>query len=511
LNKYVDADIDNILTTIRSTFPCFGIRCADVGTHFNEKSNSCADLISSTALADYKPSSDINEYAKLDLDILELDILLNRNAYAAAFELYSFGKHASLNGTSDDTSVSLSDLATSDDRSIVPEYESYVQFYNGDPKFANALVHAALDSSGTSAVQRRVQVVGISQYMIVYVSILQAMHRAIESCQTNGDSRKGLAVVSWDRAAALIIGHLEGSEEGGSNEGQFFWALSKRFCREFRTCSDEEKSSTRTNDKITTYLFIGRSAVLDGGCDELNSVTSEISSLLLAPIFQGLLSAASKLSQRNGDDLELVQTEAYVFAQVVLPLIDVDKNEGSFRTIQDSFPLSGKVIRHGFRNTVAALINAMNDLGVKCQYVGSSSEIDACSGQTSQKKSGIISGVVVGMVTIALIALFVILRRKLRAKRNINSAPTFKISNGEFNHHSELVGCTRTEQPRIMSASSQRGESCSSDTDLMNDASDAMVEEEEMGVTQEAITKVDENDEEYVLAIAAALHDRSVV
>ena len=510
LDKYVDTDIDNILETIRSTFPCLGIRCADVGTHFSEKSSSCSDPTSSAALADYKPSTNVHEYAKLDLDTLELDILLQQNAYAAAFELYSFGKHASLNGTSDDTSLSLSDLATSDDRSIVPEYESYVRFYNGDPKFSNALVRAALDSSGTTEEQRRIQVVGISQYMIIYVTILQAMHSAIQSCQPNGDTRSGLSVVGWDRAAALIIGHLEGSVEGGSGQGRLLWSLSKRYCNEFRTCSDEEISSTRTNDKITTYLFIGRSAVLDGSCDELKSVTAEISSLLLAPIFQGLFSATSKLSQRNIENEEVVQAEAYIFAQVVLPLINKDKSDENFRTIQDSFPLSGKALRHGFGNAVSALVASMNDLGVKCQYVGASNEIDTCSGQTSSKKSGIISGVIVGMVTVALISLFVIIRRKRKFKRDTNSAPIFKMSNGEFNHHSELV-CSRTEQPRIMSVSSQRGESNSSDTDLMNDASDAMVEEEEMGVTQEAITKVDDTDEEYVRAIAAALHDRSMV
>lgn len=509
-NKYADTDINNILMMIRSTFPCLGIRCVDVGTHFNEKSNTCTDPSLSVALADYKPSSDIYEFAKVDLDILELDILLKRNAYEAAFELYLFGKHASHNGTSDDASLSLSDLATSDGRSIAPEYERYVRFFNGDPKFTSALVRAALDSSGTTEVQRRVQVVGISQYMIMYISIVQSMHEAIELCQSAGDARGGLAVVRWDRAAALIIGHLEGFKEGGSLEGRLLWSLSKRFCSEFDTCSDEEVSSTRTNDRITTYLFNGLGAVLQGSCDELNSVTSEISSLLLAPIFQGLLSSASKMSRGTSDNQELTQTEAYVFAQVVLPLINSDTNEENVRTIEEGFPLSGKALRHGFGNTVSALVASMNDLGVKCQYVGSNNEIDSCSGQVSKKKSVVVSGVIVGMITLALLSLYVILRRKRMLKRSQNSAPIFKLSNGEFNHHSELVSVSK-EQPRGMPFSSQRGESHSSDTDLMNDASDAMVEEEEMGIMQEAITKVDDSDEEYVRAIAAALHDKSVV
>ena len=511
LNKYVDADIDDILLAIRSTFSCFAIRCVDVGTHFSEKESACSDLSLTAELADYKPSSDVHEYAKVDLDILELDILLQKNAYEAAFELYSFGKHSSLNGTNDVTSLSLSDLATSDSRSIVPEYESYVKYFNGDPNFANALVRAALDSSGTSDGQRRVQIVGISQYLIMYVSILQAMYISIESCQSAGDSRTGLAVVNWDRAAALIIGHLEGSKEGGSLDGRLFWSLSKRFCREFGTCSDEEISSTRTNDKITTYLFTGRGAVLEGSCDELNSATKEISSLLLASLFQGLFSATSKLSQGKDDNQELIQTEAYVFAQVLLPLINNDESKENLRIIQDSFPLIGKSLRHGFHSAATALLASMNALEVKCQYVGSNNEIDACSGVISQqKKSGVISGVIVCIVTVALIVLYVVVRRRRKVKRDQLSAPIFKLSNGEFNHHSELV-CARIEQPRGLPSLSQRGESHSTDTDLMNDASDAMVEEEGMGITQEAITMVDDTDEEYVRAIAAALHDKSVV
>jgi hypothetical protein len=518
-NKYTDDDLDDIITAIRSTFSCFGIRCDDVGIHFSEQPTVCADPSPTTTLADYKPSSDVQEYAKLDLDILELDILMRQRAYEAAYELYLFGKHASLGSSSDDVSISLADLATSVNRSKVPEYSSYVRYFSSDSQYANTLVRSALDSSGRTDLQRRVQVLGISMYMITYVSILQAMQEAREACLSTGEvQRNGVSITRWDQAAALIIGYLEGAKKGGSSEGRFFWSLSKRYCTEFNTCSVEETSSSRINDKITTYLFTGRSAVLDGSCDELDTTANDTSSLLLAAIFQGLFSAANKLSQRNTENKEEIQSEAFIYAQILVPLI-MGKDENTANTIKDNFPFQGQALRQGLNPVVSALINSMSTLGVKCQYVGSSKEIDTCSGQTSQDLSpGAISGLIVGMITITAIALFILVqyKRRVTKRRNQNTAPVFTVSKGELNHHSDIA-YTRTEQPvcapsSFTSITQRAGDTnSSSDTYLMFDASDAMVEEEGMGVTQDAIMKVDECDEEYVRAVAAVLHDTPVV
>jgi hypothetical protein len=418
--------------------------------------------------------------------------------------LYSFGKHASLGATDDGTMLSLESLAISSGLSAVPEHASYIRYFAGDPHYANTLVRSALESSVTTDVQRRAQVLGISQYMIVYLAALQAMNEAVGSCKSTGDDRSGDAAVNWDHAAALIIGHLEGSAKSGSTEGRLIWALSKNHCSEFGTCSVEENSSTRTNDKITTNLYIGRGAVLDGSCDELRQATDELSSLLLAPIFQGLFSATSKLAQRNEMDKEMVQSEAYVFAQVLLPLID-DTNQKYAKTIRDNYPLEGRALRSGIVPVANALIHVMNELNVPCQYVGSNTQIDACSGQVSKtKKNSMISGIIVGAVTLAALAFFIIRFRSKRNAKNVH-APVFTVSKGELNHHSEFL-CSRTEEP-----SSPRPGSSDGETDLMHDACDAIVEEEVMGVTQDAILNVYDTDAEYVRAIAAALNDKQIV
>jgi hypothetical protein len=498
VDSYTDDDVVDIVTAIRSTFPCFGLWCDDVGIHYSETTSACTDPSPTTNLADYKPSSDVREYAKFDLDILELDILLQRQAYDAAYELYSFGKHATL-GASEGTagtSLSLESLASSSGLSVVPEQASYISYFSGDPKYADTKVRSALESSIMTDNQRRAQVLGISQYMIVFMATLESMYTAVESCISTGDSRDGAAALHWDRAAALMIGHLEGSSEGGSSDGRMIWGLSKKLCKEFGTCSEEEATSTRANDKITTYLYSGRGAVLDGSCEELRKVTGELSTLLVAPIFQSLFSVTTQLVQADNKDKEGLQTEAYVYSLLLLPLISkVDTNAA--KTIQNNYPLEGSALRNGIVTTANALISAMNALNISCQYVGANMDIDSCTGSVSSHKTGSTIGWIVGSLVLAAAVFFFYYRRSRR--KTLKSAPIFTVSKeGEFNHHSELI-CSRTEPLTCSPRSSD------SETDL-HDASDAMDEDEGMGVTQTAIRKVDDTDADYVRAIATALN-----
>jgi hypothetical protein len=502
-DSYTDGDAVDIVSAIRSTFPCFGLWCDDVGVHFSEATSACTDPSPTTNLADYKPSSDVREYAKFDLDILELDILLQRQAYDAAYELYSFGKHATLgtSGGTAETSLSLESLATSSGLSVVPEQASYIGYFSGDPNYADTKVRSALESLILTDNQRRAQVLGVSQYMIVFVATLESMYTAVESCVSAGDSRDGSAALHWDRAAAFIIGHLEGSSEGGSSDGRMIWGLSKKLCKEFGTCSDEEATSTRTNDRITTYLYSGRGAVLDGSCDELQKVAGELSTLLVAPIFQALFSTTTQLVQSDSKDKEALQTEAYVYAIMLLPLISkVDPNVA--KTIQDNYPLEGTALRNGLVTTANALISAMGALSIPCQYVGANMDIDSCTGSVSSHQTGRIIGWIVGSLALAA-AVYLFYYRRARRKA-VESAPVFTLSKeGELNHHSELI-CSRTEPLTSSPRSSD------SETEL-HDASDAMEEDEGMGLAQTAIRKVDDGDAEYVLAIATALNGEAQI
>lgn len=486
---YSEVDVGNITSTIRTTFPCFSIKCDDIGIHSSEAPSACSDPNPLSPLAGYRPANDISEYSKLDLDILELDILMQMQAYDAAQDLYSYGKHATMGAIADGTALSLADLATTSGRSVVPEFDAFKRYYGNNGKYADTMVQGALVQSSTmTATQRRVVVTGASQYMIMYMAALQAMHEAIGTCVSSGTDRGSSSAKSWDRVAALIIGHLEGINDGGSTQGLLLWALSKKYCNEFGTCSKYNGVATMTNDKIATLLYSGRGAVLSGSCDELRKATNSLAPLLLVPLLQASLSSTITLAQGSSKDTELIQAEAYVYAQALLPLI-ANIDQSSADTIKTNFPLQGQAIRDGVKTVASAFTKVIAGLNVKCEDIGSNSEINSCTGEVNSKSSTqklfMSIGIILGIVT--LFGMLVLFRARRRKNVLPENAPIFLVPKGELNHTSELL-CARTEEsnsPRV---------SDDEEADHLNDACSAMEDDPE-----------DVNDE-YVRAIESALN-----
>lgn len=482
-NSYLELDKDKIVDAILSTLPCFDLTCEDVGKNFSESAttNACADPNPQNPLANYKPTSDVLAFSKMDLDVLELDILLKMEAYEAAQELYSYGKHVSIGDGSDASELSLEILATTTERSVVPEYESFKRYFGNDARYADTMIRNAFQDESMSAVQKRAVIVTIAQTTVMYMAILQAVYDSVGSCSDSNPARNSLAAKNWDKAAAFFIGKLEGSVENGSADGIMLWALSKSLCDDFGTCSDEQKNA-RINEKISTLFFAGRGAISGGSCDELRKAAFKLEPLLKIPLLQASIFSAELLAQRNLKDKEMVQATAYAYAQAILPLIhSVDGNAAS--TLQKNFPLSGKAMHDGIYAVASAFSKSIPGLGVTCEDVGESSEIDACTGSSALSpgaKLGISAGVILGVFT--TVSLAFLLRRKRKKDDNPENKPLFVPSKGELNHTSELLASRTTESSPIIS---------DTDTDFHgNDACDAIASDE------------DENDEEYLRAIA---------
>jgi Low iron-inducible periplasmic protein len=487
-SQYRESELEKIVAAIRGTFPCLSLSCDDVGTHETENDDVCVDPGTLSPLAAYKPSTDVREYAQLDLDIIELDILLQMEAYEASDDLYSFGKHASIGAGGDGASLSLRSLATASGRSVVPQYASFKRYYANDEKYADTLVQRAFSSdSKLGVVQRRALVVGTSKYVILQMAALQSMYEAIGACIAGGTEREATASKSWDKAAAYMIGSLEGEAEAGSNNGKFFWQLSKQYCKEFNTCSPEVSGSAVNNDQIKTLLYAGRGAIVSGNCDELRKATRDLGSNLLVPLIQGTLSIASKLTSHETSTTEktILQAEGFSLVQALLPLIQ-DGDRQAANIIASNFVLEGVSIADGRHAVVSALSSVLSDLGVDCADVGVSETANSCTGDSEDEKSiGAVVGIV--LVSVALVGLALIFLRIRRRKNLQENKPEFLASNGEFNHNSDLLV---TKGPE----GSQRGRS-DAETDCLNyaDADETMMDD----------------DDAYVNAISRALDERN--
>lgn len=425
--EYTEIEVDSILESIQSTYSCFDIMCTDIGIH-QSRASTCVDASPTQPLAGYTPSTDVRNFAKLDLDISEIDVLMQMEAYGPAEDLYAYGKHSTMGSDDDRTGLSLQYLATSPGRSAVPQFETFKQFYGGDDRYADTIIrYALLSNNGMLSEQRRLVVTAASQYIVLYMAALQSMYEAVSSCE------KGMqnAAQDWDTAAGWLIGHLEGSSKAGSGEGLLLWGLAKEQCEEFETCSVTVQDSAEINDKLVLRLFTGRGAVLAKSCGELRQTADEVSGLLPVPLIQAALSTAVQLRSSRGDRRARLLALGYVYSQALLPII-YDINDEAAATIASSFDLAaGKVIPEGVPALVSAYSTVLSGLGVKCEDVGSSETIDVCTGSVKSN-----AGLIIGLITIFVavgVAIF-IWRMKRARRRKEEEQPIFKKSIGELNH-----------------------------------------------------------------------------
>ncbi|CAB9498002.1 expressed unknown protein [Seminavis robusta] len=441
-------EVEPIIDQILSTLPCLGLQCEDIGVHKSEIEPSCTDPPVLTPLAGYKPASDVREFAQFDLDIREIDILMQMGAYRAAEDLYANGKHIRQDTTNSNAgqATSLSFLATTSARSVVPQFDSFVRYFDGNEKYADYIVRDAMTNEQYGVETRRLLAVRTCQYMIMFMAALQGMHEAIGECEANEAVRDTTSAEFWDKAAASIIGHLEGTENGGSREGMLFFALAKDHCSEFDTCSSPSPAaslSAEVNDKIVSLLYAGRGAVLSRSCSELRKATAELEPLLLVPVIQATLSASERMVNEGIRQKSLSSNlvEGHAYANVVIPLVeDVDRDAA--QTIEDNLSLTGTPFRDGLGAVVESFFVVYSGLGLKCDQIGQSDEVDACNGtMSSNLDSKTITGIAVGVSLTVLagcgiVALLLAKRKKDQAK---DTAPVFTRSKGEMSHTDDLL------------------------------------------------------------------------
>ena len=465
-------EVEPIVDRILEMLPCLGLQCDDIGVHKSEIEPSCTDAHTLTSLAGYKPASDVREvsrcwtsqqqslyrilqffssaqpfrllfsphqFAQMDLDILEIDILMKMGAYGAAEDLYTNGKHAvSTDANSKGLTTSLSYLATSTGRSVVPQFDSFVRYYDGDEKYADSIIREAFANDEYDPETRRLLVVRNCQYMIMFMTALQSMHEAIGECE---GGQEAASAEFWDKAAASIIGHLEGTENGGSTDGQLFFALAKQHCGAFGTCSSPSPAlslAAANNDKIVSLLYSGRGAVTSGSCSGIRKTSAEIEPFLLVPIIQATLSSSMNLMNSGVRQKALASghVEGHVYASVILPLIeDIDRDAAN--TIETNLALTSSPFRDGLEAVFTAFAGVFEDLGVNCNQIGSMDGMDACSGSVQRLGTKTVTGISVGagLFVLALCGIVAL----LRAKRKSAEKPSFITSNGELSHTDDLL------------------------------------------------------------------------
>jgi hypothetical protein len=442
--SYDSREVDEIVDAIRSIYPCLGLSCADIGVHKTEMADDvkrCRDPDIFASMAGYTPTSDVREFSQLDLDLQHLDILLSMKAYTAAENLYTYGNHVSDTG-----GISMFNMATTPNRTIVPQFDAFIQYYRKTyevpDNYADHIIRDALQNSDGrwSDAQRRIIVLRSAEVMVMYVGALQYLYAAVSACEANPVAGEGAGYGDdWDRGAAMLIGSLEGTKKNGTNEGHMFYDLSQQYCQAFGTCSHNDSSVT-INEDLISLLYMGRGAALSNSCPSLTKAASEIATLLVIPIIQGALHSATQLSKSTSDS-DLWRAEGYVFSRAILPLV-ARASSGAAATIDKYLGFPGP---SNTRRTTSAVFSAFADaypkMGVDCKRIGHVDGNNPCDGVADD--SGRLVWIIVGSIlgSCALCLGFVCTRRRQESTKKLlpeNNPEFIRPLNGTMNHSGDL-------------------------------------------------------------------------
>lgn len=438
-------EVDDIVERLRTAYECLGFLCADVGQHISETDNVCVDKPTTAHFAGYVPNTDVREYAQIDLDILEARILMDMEAYDAVEDLYTYGKHATVDGVNGPKMLSLGHMATSSDRSVVPQFDAFVRFYQ-DNKYADTIIRTALDTTKlprASKEQRKEIVIETMQFLVVYMGAMQAMYDAVSGCESGDSSRMIGAHEAWDRVAALLIGSLEGSNDGGNKNGQSLYALAKARCAAFNTCSTE--GTSKVNEDLILLLYTGRGEVESNSCSSLLRTVSNIEALSLVPLIQSTLQLAVTNAKLAVAPADASFAEGYVFSRAVLPLVQsADGDAADVINRNMDFQFEVKPVGNGPIAVFDAFAKVYADMNVACEKVGSVDGIDACTGVSTSSSAALSGGGIAGIVfaVLAVVAVIVyIVYRYLQRTKEGEQAPIFRRSTkGVMNHDSDILG-----------------------------------------------------------------------
>jgi hypothetical protein len=332
------------------------------------------------------------QIARIDHDILQLRILTSLGSFYNARLLYTFGRNSPLQYFEDDSPFgfySIRDFAmAASRRNADPFFNMFVAYHN-DPNYAHTIISETLDGTGKwgqkSIEQRSAVITETSAFMVLYLHLLAQMYDSINHCKGNADGGEYDLTQPWDEVAALLIGALEGTEEGGASDaqdGQLIWGLSTRRAFQFQTLNGQ--GYPRVNSQLEDLLFAGRGELDALDCDALSETVERIRQLTLVPILQSVLRYDIQNEQHSPDstseDLALGET----YALAVLPIIwSIDPSAAQVIEENMIFQEGAQLTRDGVQTLANAVGSAAVSEGLRCSLLGSTPSGNPCVNHSS--------------------------------------------------------------------------------------------------------------------------------
>eukprot|EP00593_Proboscia_inermis_P010055 CAMPEP_0171325306 /NCGR_PEP_ID=MMETSP0816-20121228/116730_1 /TAXON_ID=420281 /ORGANISM="Proboscia inermis, Strain CCAP1064/1" /LENGTH=763 /DNA_ID=CAMNT_0011824461 /DNA_START=15 /DNA_END=2304 /DNA_ORIENTATION=- len=388
--EYHARDFSDVVKALQSSYSCLGLSCSEIGTY---NGIACDDRNTAfVSMGGYLPTHNVMEHAKIDIDILQIQIFMKMRAYGAAKECYMYGR----NSYKGDERRSLRDFSTSIYRQVIPQYKTYTQYYD-DLDYAHTLILQAFEEeppfSYISSDQKHEIVIKTLQHMVMGMYALRGLYDANNLCSMEDDSSNTKAEISWDEGAAFLIGSLarEGNKLG---DGVLLYSFANEMCPFFDTCTKWRSGVSRVSKELVTLLYAGQAELESRNCQALVKTTNEINSLLYVPLFQGALYYSSMNQDLAAGSPEGTRAAAFIFSRAILPVINVaDRTSASAIDVNLDFDSNYKPIPDGLEAVFGAFETAVQNMdGVDCTDIGSFGTMNACQGGTGSESKGKRSG-----------------------------------------------------------------------------------------------------------------------
>lgn len=324
----------------------------------------------------------------------------NDHYWSLAQHIYLSGKNSIMDSSnSDDDSYdtieyrTLHSMATSSLRRGTMFNEEMEAYNNDDPFYADGLIKDILNGDKYSSETRYVRASVIYNTIlthVLYPYVLGEMKDAIVKCVDGsfdkfitGDRRSNTeANLAWDQVAAFLIGSLEGSSAGGSDDfsdGVFLWSLANKRGIEFSRLNSD--GFAIVNEQLHSYLVSGKGRIRHSSCDDLSRMTTNIAHMLLIPMVQTMIKYAISnqfIDWKSGDtDVEVFEGEIY--AKFMIPVYQKFKEIDDALTIQKNMIRNlGPLVADGPQVVADTFLPLADDIGIQCEFIGKSFEVDGC-------------------------------------------------------------------------------------------------------------------------------------
>jgi hypothetical protein len=221
------------------------------------------------------------------------------------------------------------------------------------------------------------------------MQVVGLLEKAASNCQDTSDSSSSnwASIIDWDKVRSNArnylyfksslsrccrVVHLKavaiytGSEprEDGTG-GYFIYTLASSECVKFGTCKKGDRAPVNT--LVFEAFNDGKNLLNEGNCAEVMARSSQIKSLMIIPIIQGLIRAVYALDVQN-DFQETTQGTGAAYAAAILPLVS-KCNEGNAAVIYNDLK-PGNSLKGSYEVVKASLERSYECLGINCEHVG---------------------------------------------------------------------------------------------------------------------------------------------